>query len=123
MKNTDFSNIELSIYQKFVMRTLPLLKSGFFYRENILRELEQYGFIRKTPQVRFGHMCFGITPQGKMYFRVKRKTSVRFWIPVIISVIALLKSYDVLTIPLISEALQGLGSLLKTIVESLGIFR
>lgn len=123
MKNVDFSNLELSLYQKFVMHTLPFLKSAFFYRKDVINDLFRYGLIKREPRIIFGHFVYKRTDMGKMYFRIKRKNSLHFWIPVIISIIALLKSYDVLTIPVIDEALQELSTLLKNIVESLGIFR
>lgn len=122
MQKVDFSNIELSLYQKFVLRTLPIFKSAFFYRQSAINDLLRYGLIRRYPQTLFGNFVYKRTDEGKMYFRIKRKNTLRFWVPVIISIIALLKSYGVLTIPLIAEALQGLSKLLRNIVESLGIF-
>ena len=122
MQKVDFSNIELSFYQKFVMRTLPILKSEFFYRKSVVNDLYRYGLIKRQPRYLFGYQVYKRTDEGKMYFRIKRKNAFRFWIPVVISIIALLKSYDILTIPVIDEALQELSTLLKNIVESLGIF-
>lgn len=122
MQKVDFSNIELSLYQKFIMHTLPLFQSAFFYRKDTIDVLNRYGLISRQPRMLFGQFVYKRTNEGKMYFRIKRKNTLRFWIPVIISIIALLKSYGVLTIPLIAEALQGLSRLLKNIMGSLGIF-
>ena len=123
MQKIDFSNIELSLYQKFVMHTLPILRSGFFYKKDVINDLARYGLIKRQPRILFGYFVYKRTDEGKMYFRIKRKNTLRFWIPVIISIIALLKSYDVLTIPVIDEVLQELSILLKNIAESLGVFR
>ena len=55
---------------------------------------------------------------GNMYLRYKRRSSFRFWIPVIISILALLSSYDVYTNPFIQKVLQSLAQLLKNIMEN-----
>lgn len=123
MQKIDFSNIELSLYQKFVMHTLPILRSEFFYRKNVINDLNRYGLIKRQPKLLFGYFVYKRTDEGKMYFRIKRKNTLRFWIPVIISIIALLEAYDILTIPLLAEALQAISTLLRNIVEILGVFR
>ena len=122
MQKIDFSNIELSLYQKFVMHTLPILRSGFFYKKDVINDLVRYGLIKRKPKILFGYFVYKRTDEGKMYFRIKRKNTFRFWIPVIISIIALLEAYEILTIPLLREALQAINTLLKNIMESLGIF-
>ena len=50
--------------------------------------------------------------------RYQRRSSFRFWIPVIISLLALLSSYDVYTNPFIQKVLQSLAQLLKNILGS-----
>ena len=117
----DFDNIELSFYEKLVLRTLPILKSGFFYREKTLYNLQSIGLIANTCEMRFKHFCYQVTFNGKMYFRYKRKRFLYFFIPVVISVVALLAAYDVVYIKWIHELLKELVSLLKTTWGNLGI--
>lgn len=74
MQNVDFSNLELSLYQKFVIRTLPFLKSAFFYRKDVINDLSRYGLIKREPRAIFGYFVYKRTDMGKMYFRIKRKT-------------------------------------------------
>lgn len=121
MQNVDFSNLELSLYQKFVIRTLPFLKSAFFYRKDVINDLNRYGLIKREPRTIFGYFVYKRIDMGKMYFRIKRKNSFHFWIPVIISLIALLEAYDILTIPLLAEILRAISNILKNIAENLGI--
>lgn len=58
--------------------------------------------------------------KGQMYIRYKRRSKIRFWIPVIISIVALFGGYDVYTNPLLEQILQVIAKLVKTITESLG---
>lgn len=122
MQKVDFSNIELSLYQKFVLRTLPIFKSAFFYRQSAINDLLRYGLIRRYPQTLFGNYVYKRTDEGKMYFRIKRKDFIRFWITTTISVIALFAGYDVYKIPALESLLRGIASLLERISENLGAF-
>lgn len=122
MKNQlDFGNIELSIYEKFVLKTIPILKSSFFYKKNTINDLLSIGLICTTHQVRFKHFCYKVTHNGRMYFRYKRKRMIAFLVPVVISVIALLAAYDVVYIKWIHELLSEAASLLRTMLGNLGI--
>lgn len=122
MQKVDFSNIELSLYQKFVMHTLPLFQSAFFYRKDTIDVLNRYGLISRQPRMLFGQFVYKRTNEGKMYFRIKRKDSVRFWITTTISVLALFAGYDVYKIPALESLLRGIASLIERIVENLGAF-
>lgn len=122
MQLPDYSNLELSPYQQFVIRTLPLFKSAIFYRKKTLALLCEYGMIHRVHRVLFGHWIYEPTDLGRMYFRFKRKDHLRFLIPTTISIIALLEAYDVLTIPLLRDTLQAIGSLARSILGSLGVF-
>lgn len=117
----DFTNIELSVYAKFVLHTIPIFRSSLFFNEDTIKLLWKYGFIERYAITKFGDK-FRRTADGRMYFRVKRKGFVRFLIPVIISIIALFGGYDVYTIPVLKELLEAIASLLGNIVESLGTF-
>lgn len=122
MKNQlDFCNIELSIYEKFVLKTIPILKSSFFYKKNTINDLLSIGLICPTHQVRCSHFCYKVTHNGRMYFRYKRKRMIAFLVPVVISVIALLAAYDVVYIKWLHELLSEAVSLLRTMLGNLEI--
>lgn len=118
----DFDNIELSFYERLVLKTIPIFKSAFFYRKNTINDLLNIGLIAPSHEVKFKHFCYKVTHNGKMYFRYKRKRMIIFLVPVIISVIALLAAYDIVYIKWLHELLLKSMSLLKTILESLGIY-
>lgn len=122
MQIPDYSHLELSLYQKFIVRTLPILKSSIFYRKKSISLLCQYELIHRVPRILFGHYVYEPTDFGKMYFRYKRNDHLRFLIPTTISIIALLEAYDVLTIPFLRDTLQAIGTLLKSTLGSLGVF-
>lgn len=122
MQQIDFENIELSLYAKFVLHCIAVFRFDRLYLKSTINLLWGLKFIERYKITRHGNW-FKRTSQGKMYFRIKRKGFVRFAIPTIISIVALLAAYDVLWIKPLSELLQGLGILLKKIMESLGAFR
>ena len=117
----DFDNIELSFYERLVLKTIPIFKSAFFYRKRTIDDLLTIGLIVPSHEVKFKHFCYKVTHNGKMYFRYKRKRMIIFMVPVVISVIALLAAYDVVYIKWLHEVLSKLALLLKTMWESLGI--
>lgn len=65
---------------------------------------------------------FILTEKAHMYIRYQRRSKFRFWIPVIISIIALFGGYDVYTNPLLEQLLQAIAKSVKTILESLDAF-
>lgn len=117
----DFTNIELSLYAKFVLHTIPIFRYDMFYRKDTIKLLWQYGFIVRCRVTKCGNE-FKRTPDGRMYFRVKSKGFWRFFIPLVISIIALFGGYDVYTIPILKDLLEAISSLLGNIMESLGTF-
>lgn len=121
MKQTDFSNIELSFSEKITLRLIPVLKSEIWYKKDVLKRLMQLGFVRRYGTSKRGNTLYKRLPDGSMYFRLKRKSFYRFLIPTVISIISLLSSYDVLQIKPLYELLQAVSKLLKTIMENLGI--
>lgn len=122
MQHPDFSNLELSMYQKFVIHTLPFFKSAFFYKKSTIDELHKYGLIKRNHYTLFKNFTYSKTDYGKMYFRIKRKDRIRFLIPTIISILALFGGYDVYKIPELEELLKAIASLLENIKESLETF-
>ena len=116
MKNIDFSNIELSISERITLRLLQIIKSNRFFKSQTLDYLNRLGLLGRDRGV------YTVNRAGKMYFRIKRKERLRFAIPTIISIVALLAGYDVYRIPLLDEALSAIKMLLKHVMGSLGIF-
>lgn len=122
MKQVDYENIELSMYEKFVLHSMAIFRFEKFYLSKTVQRLFELGFIKRYKYTKHGTF-YCRTPNGKMYFRIKRKGFIRFVIPTAISVIALLAAYDVLWIKPVDEVLRAAVSLLKNIVESLDAFR
>lgn len=121
MKQIDYENIELSIYEKFVLHSMAIFHFDKFYLSKTVRRLFELGFIKRYKYTKHGAF-YCRTPDGKMYFRIKRKGFIRFAIPTIISVVALLAAYDVVWIKPVDEVLRAIVSLLKNIMESLDVF-
>lgn len=121
MNQVDYENIELSMYEKFVLHSMAIFRYEKLYLSKTVHRLFELGFIKRYKYTKHGAF-YCRTPNGKMYFRVKRKGFIRFAIPTIISIVALLAAYDVLWIKPLAELLQELGKLLKNIMESLDAF-
>lgn len=119
-QQANFDNIELSIYEKFVLHSMAILHHERFYLPKTVDRLFRLGFIYRYKFTKSGTM-YRRTPDGKMYFRIKRKGFIRFAIPTVISIISLLAAYNILWIKPLAEALQGLSRLLKNIMETLGV--
>lgn len=90
---TPFNELELSIYEHLL---LIRIKFTGVYKETV-RKKQRYQFLCKFSLVDNSPKNFKkyvISDKGNMYLRYKRRSSFRFWIPVIISLLALLSSYD-----------------------------
>lgn len=114
---TSFTELELSIYEHLL---LIRIKFTGVYKQTI-RQKPRYQFLCKFSLVDNNPKNINkyvISDKGKMYLRYKRRSAFRFWIPVIVSILALLSSYDVYTNPLIQEVLQSLAQLLKNIMRN-----
>ena len=114
---TPFNELELSISEHLL---LIRIKFTGVYKETV-RQKPRYQFLCKFSLVDSSPKNFKkyvISDKGNMYLRYKRRSSFRFWIPVIISILALLSSYDVYTNPFIQKVLQSLAQLLKNILGS-----
>lgn len=118
MPDFDFSNIELSLYEKLVLRVLRFSQSERLFRQETIKELFRLSLIRRVGWTKNGQRKYKISHTGLMYLRYRCKSFLKFLIPVIISVIALLAAYDVVWIKPIHEALRAIAQLLKTIMES-----
>lgn len=123
MEQPNLDNIELSPIGKFTLLFLPKLGFLPIFSQSVISDLRILGLIsiHKKKYYFNGRLRYKLTPFGKMYFRYKRKSFWRFAIPVVISIIALLASYDVLYFEFIHEVLSKSVQLLKTIFESLEI--
>ena len=115
MNNIDFSNIELSLREKIVLRLLPIFKFNRLFNCQTLDYLHRLGLLDRPNGI------YTVNRAGKMYFRIKRKERIRFIIPTVVSIVALFAGYDVYKIPLLGEVLSTVKILLIHAMESLGI--
>lgn len=119
--STSHKDLEFSFLQNML-----LLRIKFFeISQKTAKTNQNYQFLftyslieksRKHPE------RFALSEKARMYIRYQRRNKFRFWIPVIISIIALFGGYDVYTNPLLEQFLQAIAKLLKTISENLGAF-
>lgn len=114
-------DLELSFFQN-----LTLMRIRFFgISENSIWFTPKYNFLKEYKLVERSSQNtsrFFLNEKAKMYLRYKHRSRMRFWIPVVISIIALFGGYDVYTNPLLEQLLQVIMKLWKTIWESLGTF-
>lgn len=119
--STPYKDLEFSSRQNMI-----LLRLKYFKMKKSKAYLKpRYVFLRKYGLVESRDLngeYVTLSDKGRMYLRYRRKDKFRFWIPVIISIVALFAGYDVYTIPPLEKFLQAIASLLKTITESLGAF-
>lgn len=118
---TPYKDLEFSLLQNLLIlkiRYLGISKSA-------VQNNPKYKFLRCYSLVDYhskNNSRLVLNEKGRMYLRHKRRSKFRFWIPVLISIIALFGGYDVYTNPLLEKVLQAIAKLLKTISESLGAF-
>ena len=119
--STPYKDLEFSLGQNLILLRLKYFKM----RRSKVYLNSRYTFLRKYSLVvscaPYGEYVT-LSDKGRMYLRYRRKDKFRYWIPVVISIVALFAGYDVYTIPLLEKILQAVASLLKTITESLGAF-
>ena len=117
--STSYKDLELSLSQRLVLRKLKYFPISY----EKARSHPKYNFLLKyylVDRSSKDHRNLTINDRGLMYLRYRHKDNLRFWIPIIISVIALLGGYDVYTIPVLSQLLRAVVQAAKTIWESLG---
>lgn len=115
---TSFKDLEFSIFQHFIVIRVKYfgISRDSVRTNNNYHFLVQHNLVDYSPK---DHTRYSLSDKGKMYLRYKRRNRLRFWIPVIISIIALFGGYGVYTNPLIEKLLQETVKLVKTITESL----
>lgn len=114
-------DLDLSLFQHLLLlkvKYLGISKDKVYSNSNYHFLRDQF-LVNYSPKNRNRLI---LTEKAKMYLRYKRRDRFRFWIPVIISIIALFGGYDVYTNPLLEQFLQAIAKLWKTIWESLGAF-
>ena len=118
---TPYKDLEFSFLQRLVLLRLKYFKID----KNKVYTNHRYDFLRTYSLIDYhhrNHKYLVLNEKGKMYLRFRRKDALRFWIPVIISVIALLGGYGVYINPVIEQVLQTAMTMLKNIAESMGAF-
>lgn len=113
-----YKDLEFSFKETLVLIYLK----HFHPKRDTFSEKTTRAFLLKYSLIEYRNNRIFLSDKARMYLRFKRKDNFRFWLPIVISIIALLAGYDVYTIPLLKEILEVSVSLLKTIVESLGAF-
>ncbi len=117
--STSHRDLDFSFMQNLIMTRVKYLKIP----KNLVYQKRQYRFLVSNSLVDYhpnNHEYFVLNEKGRMYLRYKTKDRIRFWIPVIISIIALFGGYDVYTNPVLERFLQAVATIAKTIWESLG---
>lgn len=110
-------DLDFSFFQDLIILRLKYFKMD---KETVRAK---YSFLVKYYLVDYyhkDHRYFVLNEKGRMYLRHKSRDRIRFWIPVLISVLALFSSYDVYTNPALEQLLQAIAKSAKTISESLG---
>ena len=110
-------DLDFSLFQDLIILHLKHFKMN---KETIQ---EKYSFLIKYSLVDYypkDHHYFVLNEKGKMYLRHKSRDRIRFWLPVFISILALLGGYDVYTNSVLEQFLQAAAKLLKTISGNLG---
>lgn len=119
--STPYKDLEFSFFQNMILLRLKYFKM----KKNTLYNNPRYNFLQKYALIEYhepNRDYITLNDKGLMYLRFKRKDKFRFWIPVIISIIALFAGYDVYTDPLLEKILQAIATILQTIAENLGAF-
>ncbi len=118
---TPYTDLEFSTFQHLI-----LLRTMYFgISKQALRNKHYNKFLLYYSLVQRSHKnCsrYTLNEKGRMYLRYKRRAKIRYWIPVIISIFALLGGYDIYTNPFLEQLLQEVVTLWNTIWESLGVF-
>ena len=118
---TPYKDLEFSFSQRLILLRVKYIK----IKRSTVNSRPRYKFLRIYSLVDYypkNHNYFVLSEKGKMYLRFRRKDNFRFWIPVIISILALLSGYDIYINPAIERVLQESAKLVKTIMESLDVF-
>lgn len=110
-------DLDFSFFQNLIIFRLKYFKMNKKVIQRKHPFLIQYSLVDYCHE---DHNYLILNEKGKMYLRYKFKDRIRFWIPVIISIIALFGGYDVYTNPVLERFLQAIASIMKTIWENLG---
>lgn len=120
--DTNFTNYELNFIERYFLRKLILIHSTRWYPSSIIERFRALGLVTRT-RSSSDYICYKPSLQGIMYLRKRRKDNIRFMVPVVISILALLESYEILSIEILRDILLELSLLLKNIMETWDVFR
>ena len=118
MAQISHRELDLSFWQIMCLRKIRLFglnENGIFkdrYKFLVRNELIQHSSRGKR---------YVLTERAKMYLRYRRRDRIRFLIPVIISIFALLGGYDVYQNKHLLAFLQTIMRISKTIMENLDV--
>lgn len=107
-------NLHFNFNQLMVMRFINVFPLSYERIRNSkhLNFLLYYSLIEYSDK---NHTKCTLNHKGRMTLTSHRHSLIKFWIPVVISSLALLASYDAYTIPILKKILQQLAQLLKSI--------
>ena len=119
--STSHKDLAFSFSQNMLLLRIKLfgLSAKFARTNRHYRFLFTYALIENSPK---NPKRFVLSEKARMYIRYKRRSNLRFLIPVVISIIALFGGYDVYTNPLLERILQEIALLAKTITKNLDAF-
>ena len=119
---TSFKDLELSRSQYLILKRISFMKR---IKCSTVDSSSKYNFLIRYSLIDYSdqtHLYYSLSDKAKFLLRYRRKERFRFWLPVIISIVALLAGYDIYTNSLLEELLQTIASLWKTIMENLDAF-
>lgn len=118
MAQISHRELDLSFWQIMCLRKIRLFglnENGIFkdrYKFLVRNELIQHSSRGKR---------YVLNDRAKMYLRYRHRDRIRFLIPVIISIFALLGGYDVYQNKYLLAFLQAIMRISKTIMENLDV--
>lgn len=114
--STPYKDFELSIIQMLSLKILPLFRFNVFMSKKTIKTLQYCGFMHKYHDYKHNIVSYKRTIKGDMYVRYKRRDFLRYIVPITISTLSLLKSYDIYSSKYLEKILQGLLELLQKIL-------
>lgn len=118
MNQVSHRELDLSFWQIMRLRKIRI----FGLNENCIFK-ERYKVLAQNALIQHANHGnkYVLTERAKMYLRYRRRDRIRFLIPVIISIFALLGGYDVYQNKHLLAFLQTIMRISKTIMENLDV--
>lgn len=111
------SDLRFNLFQHLIMLRLCFIPLP----RKTLRKHKRYSFLIFYELIDYSdsrHISYSLSEKGKMYLRHSRERLFTIYVPIILSVIALLAGYDVYKIPFVQEILDSIKSLFQNLLGS-----